>query len=70
MLALNEALQKIEIDLKVRFCCIRYEPSGLISALLTEKANMAILLSQQSNLLIWAAKLVDNKVVGVEIIDY
>lgn len=52
MLALNEALQKIEIDLKVRFCCIRYEPSGLISALLTEKANMAILLSQQSNLLI------------------
>lgn len=59
MLVLNEALQKAGIDPKVRFCRIRY-------ALLTEKADAAMLLPQGSNLLIRAAKSVDDAVVGVE----
>ena len=70
MLALNEALQKTRIDSKVRFCYIRYALLELISALLTIKANVAILLPEQSNLLIRAAKLVDDKVVKVEIIEH
>lgn len=70
MLALNEALQKTGIDPKVRFCRIRYAPSGSISALLTEKADAAMLLPQRSNLLIRAAKSVDDAVVGVEIMEH
>lgn len=52
MLALNEALQKTGIDLKVHFCRIRYTLSGSISALFSEKADAAMLLPQWSNLLI------------------
>lgn len=36
MLALNEALRRDEVGIKVRFCRVRYEPPGSVSALLTE----------------------------------
>ena len=63
MLVLDEALQKAGIDPKVRFCRIRY-------ALLTEKADAAMLLPQRSNLLIRVAKSVDDTVVGVEVLEH
>lgn len=69
MLALNEALQKAGVETKVRFSRVRYAPSGSISALLTEKADAAMLLPQRSNLLIRAAKTVDDAVVGVEVLE-
>lgn len=69
MLALNESLQKAGVDPKVRFSRVRYAPSGSISALLLEKADATMLLPQRSNLLIRAAKTVDDAVVGVEILE-
>lgn len=69
MLALNEALQKAGIETKVRFSRVRYAPSGSISALLTEKADATMLIPSRSNLLIRAAKSVDNAVVGVEVLE-
>lgn len=69
MLVLNKALHKAGVESKVRFCQMQYAPSGSISALLTEKADAAMLISQQSNLLIRAAKIVDNAVVGVEVLE-
>lgn len=69
MLALNEALQKAGVEAKVWFSRVRYAPSGSISALLTEKADATMLLPQQSNLLIQAAKAIDSKVIGVEILE-
>ena len=69
MLALNESLQKAGVDPKVRFSRVRYAPSGSISALLLEKADASMLLPQRSNLLIRAAKTVDDAVVGVEIFE-
>lgn len=69
MLALNEALQKAEVEAKVRFSRVRYAPSGSVSALLRENADATMLLPQRSNLLIRAAKAVDSAVVGVEILE-
>ncbi len=68
MLALNEALQKAGVESKVRFSRVRYAPSRSISALLTEKANAAMLL-QQATLLIRAAKTIDDAVGGVEVLE-
>ncbi len=69
MLALNEALQKARVEAKVRFSRVRYAPSGSISALLTGKADATMLLPSRSNLLIRAAKTVDDAVVGVEVLE-
>lgn len=69
MLALNKALQKAGVERKVRFSRVRYAPSGSISALLIEKADATMLFPQRSNLLIQAAKSVDDAVVGVEILE-
>ena len=69
MLALNEALQKAGVEPNVRFSRVRYAPSGSISALLTEKADATMLLPQRSNLLIRAAKTVDETVTGVEVLE-
>ena len=68
MLAPNEELQKARVESKVRFSRVQYPPSGLVLALLTEKADATMLLPERSNLLIQAAKTVDNTLVGVEII--
>lgn len=69
MLALNEVLQKAGVESKVRFCQVQYMPSGSILALLTEKADATMLLPQQLNLLIRAAKAIDDAVVGAEILE-
>ena len=39
MLALNESLQKTGVPAYTRFSKVGYSPSGVISALLTEKSN-------------------------------
>lgn len=69
MLALNEALQKAGVESKVRFSRLQYAPSGSVSALLTEKTDATMILPQRSNLLIRAAKTIDDVVVGVEILE-
>ena len=68
MLALNEALQKAGEE--TRFCRVRYSPSGAISTLLTEKANAGLFIPRLSNVLIRAAKTVDQAIVGVEILEH
>lgn len=70
MLALNEALQKVGEEAHVQFSQVRYAPSRTISALLTEKADIGLLIPQQSNLLIRAIKIVDPAIVGVEILEH
>ena len=69
ILALNEALQKVGIETKIRFSRVKYAPSESISALLTEKANAMILIPSRSNLLIRAAKSVDEVIVRVEVLE-
>ena len=69
MLALNKALQKAGVETRVWFSRVRYAPSGAISALLTERADATMLLLLRANLLIQAAKTVDDAVVGVEILE-
>ena len=70
MLALNEILPKAGEGLDTWFTWIKYAPSGEISALLTEKANVGLLISRLSNLLIRAAKTVDPAVVEVEMLEH
>ncbi len=70
MLALNEALQKAGEGLDTRFIRVKYALSGAISALLTEQANVGVLLSRLSNLLIRTAKTVNPAIVGVEILEH
>ena len=47
-----------------------YSQSGAISALLTEKFNIKELINIHSNLLIRAAKSVNNRVIRVEALKY
>ena len=69
VLALNEALQKAEVEPKIRFTRVKYALSGSISALLTEKADEIMLLPQRLNKLIRAAKTIDDAVIGVEVLE-
>ena len=69
MLALNESLQKAGVPAYTRFSKVGYSQSGAISALLTEKSNAEELISSHSNILIRAAKSVDEGVVGVEALE-
>ena len=66
MLVLNEALHKAREGFETRFFRVRYAPSGAISTLLTEKTDAELLISQLSNVLIRAAKIVDPAIVGVK----
>lgn len=61
MLVLNESLQKAGIPAYIRLSRVGYSQSGAISALLTEKSNAEDLVKDHSNMLIRAAKLVDEK---------
>ena len=69
MLTLNESLQKAGIPAYTRFSRVRYSQSGAISALLTEKSSAEILVRDHSNMLIRAAKLIDEKVIGIEALE-
>ena len=70
MLVLNEALAKAGEGVDIRFSQVRYLPSGAVSALLTEKANAGLLIPRLSNVLIRAAKTVDEAIMGVEILEH
>lgn len=69
MLTLNESLQKAGIPAYTRFSRVGYLQSGAISALLTEKSNAEELISNHSNILIRAAKSVDEEVIWVEALE-
>ncbi len=66
MLILNESLQKAGIPAYIQFSRIGYLQSGAIFALLTEKSSVENLVRDHSNMLIRAAKSVDEKVIGIE----
>lgn len=69
ILMLNESLQKAGIPAYIRFSRVGYSQSGAISALLTEKANAENLVRDHSNMLIRAAKSIDEKVIGIEALE-
>lgn len=69
MLTLNESLQKAGIPAHTRFSRVGYSQSGAISALLTEKSSAENLVRDHSNMLIRAAKSVDEKVIGIEALE-
>lgn len=69
MLVLNESLQKTGVPAYIRFCRVGYAQSGAISALLTEKASAEYLVREHSNVLIRAAKSIDEIVIGVEALE-
>ena len=69
MLALNEALQKAGTPTYTRFSRVGYSQSGAISTLLTEKSSAEQLVGNHSNILIRAAKAVDEGVIGVEALE-
>lgn len=65
MLVLNGSLQKTGIPAYIRFNKVGYSQSGAISGLLAEKSNAEDLVKDHSNMLIRAAKSVDEKVIGI-----
>ena len=70
MLILNKALAKAGKGVDIRFSQVRYSPSRAVSALLTEKANAGLLIPRLSNVLIRAAKTVDEAIMEVEILEH
>ena len=69
MLVLNESLQKTGIPAYIRFSRVGYAQSGAISALLTEKSSAEDLVREHSNVVIRAAKYIDESVIGVEALE-
>lgn len=65
MLVLNKTLLKAEKPEFFRFSKMRYSPSGAISALLTKKANAIELFKTRTNILIQAAKTINQAVINV-----
>lgn len=53
----------------LRFCRVGYAQSGAISAFLKEKASAEDLVKEHSNVLIRAAKSIDEAVIGVEALE-
>lgn len=70
ILALNKALQKAQEPTLVRFCSVKCLQSGAISSFFTKKAKAEDLLNVQKNIFIWAAKIVDALVIGVETLEH
>lgn len=69
MLILNELLQKTRIQAYTQFSMVAYLQSGVISAILTEKSSTEILVKNHSNMLIKAAKSVNEKVISREALE-
>ena len=69
MLVLNESLRKAGVPAYVRFSRVGYSQSGAISGLLTERSNAEDLIRHHSNILIRAAKSIDEGVIGVEALE-
>lgn len=70
ILVLNEALARAGKGVDIQFSQVKYLLSGEVSALLTKKANARLLISQLSNVFIWASKTVDAAMIEVEILEY
>lgn len=68
MLALSKTLQKNWE--KMRFFRVEYSPSGVVSILVTIKANAGSFIPSFSNILIRMAKIIDQAIVEVEILKY
>lgn len=62
-------MEKVGEESPVRFCQVKYAPSGAISTLLTKKADAGLLIPRRANLLIRAAKSVDSVVVGIKVLE-
>lgn len=67
ILILNETLKKAEEKLDTKFICVKYALLGAKSALLIEKANTSLLVSQLSNLCICIVKTINSTEIRVEI---
>ena len=70
ILALNEALQKTGEELDVQLCRVKYASSRAKSAVLKEKTDAKLLISQKLNMLIWTVKSVDFEVMRVEVLEH
>lgn len=68
ILVLNEALQKAGEG--IRFFRVKYSPSGAVSALLTKNSDTGTIIPRLSNVLIRAAKSVDQAIIGVKILEH
>ncbi len=55
--------------MSIRFNRVRYSPSGAISALLTKKADVTKLLKTRINILIRAAKTIDQAIIDAEVLE-
>lgn len=67
---MNETLQKMREWSKCDYVIVYYTLFGSISAFFTKQADVSILLPQKLNLLIRVAKLVDQVVIGLEILKH
>lgn len=70
ILVLNKTLQKAGEKVDIRFSQVKYALLGAVFVLLTKKVNARLLISRLLNAFIWAAKIVDIAVVGVEVLEY
>lgn len=55
---------------EMQFYRVKYSPTGAVSIPLIEKANVRSIVPRLSNVLIWAAKTVDQAIVRVEILKH
>ena len=69
ILLLNNSLQKTGLPAYMRLMRVSYSQSGAISGLLIERYNVEDLIKQHSNMLIRAPKLIDEGVIGVEMLE-
>ena len=70
ILALNKSLQKARIPADTKFSRVRYLQSEVISTLFIEKSSAEQLVSNHSNILIRAAKIIDIDVIAVKPLEY
>lgn len=70
ILVLNKALAKAEEEIKIQFLQVKYLLLGVVSILLTKKANARSLIPRLSNVLIKAIKTINTIRVGVEVLEY
>ena len=66
----NKSLQEAGIPTYIRFSRVRYSQSEAIFAWFTKRSSAEILVRDHSNMLIRAAKSVDGKVIGIEVLEH
>lgn len=70
ILVLNKVLAKAEEEIEIQFLQVKYLLLGVVSILLTKKANARSLIPRLSNVLIKAVKTINIRRVGVEVLEY